>query len=58
MAQHAYLDFARQEVIAANFLLLHQTEFAQLFQMMLCNTGAAETQCSLDFSNAHRSTIL
>ncbi len=57
MPDHADFHLANKNVVSADFLLLHQAEFAELFKMMISYAGAAETQCTLDFSDADGLTI-
>jgi hypothetical protein len=51
-------DFTHQGVVTAHILLLHQTQLAQLFKMMLRHTWTAKPQAPLNFTNTHRATIL
>ena len=57
MPEHAYLHFADQEVVAADFLFLNQAQLAQLFKMMVSDAWTAEVQGALDFPYTHGMTV-
>ena len=57
MAQDSDFYFPNQAVMPPDFLLLHQTELAELFQMVEGDTGTAEMQGTLDFANADWAAI-
>ena len=57
MAENANFDLADQHIVTTNFLLLHQAQSAELFQMMIGDAWTAETKGALDFSDAGRFAI-
>ena len=57
MAQDSDFYFPNQAVMPPDFLLLHQTELAELFQMVKGDTGTAKMQGTLDFADADWAAI-
>ncbi len=51
MPKNTNFHFANQKVMTAKLFLLNQTKLAQLLQMVVSDTWAAETERALDLSN-------
>jgi hypothetical protein len=52
VTKHTNLDLANKDVLSSNILFLHQTKLSKLLEVMVCHTGATETQGTLNFPHA------
>ncbi len=52
MAKYTDFHFTNQRIATANLFLLHQSQLAQLLQMMESNAGTAKMESSLNLTDS------
>ncbi len=57
MLQYANLNLTNQNVMSADFLLLHQPQFPQLLKMVKSDAGTAKMQGTLNLTYTNRLTV-
>ena len=58
MAKHSNLHLTDKNIMPTYILLLDQAKFAELFEVVVGDAGAAEMQGALDFSDANGFAVL